>query len=631
MGQTIIEEDFEMRKFISASLLLWLLLILAMSSASAQSPQLTALTGTVYNGDGTTAARGQLLLTRVVKNGVIVATGTRAITADASGNVSFNVLRGARITLKGSVIIGDSDLSQGESFDVPNASSATLESLAAVASVPSDGLTIKLSGSVQANKFGTLDFGSGFTATESPTGELNLSVSAVAASDLPSGIDATKIGAGTVNNTKWGYLANLTSDVQTQLTAKALASDLTSEVNTRASADTTLQSNITSEASTRASADTTLHSNITAEASTRASADAALQASIEAALEGNTPISEATHTKITYDSKGLVTGGVDATTADIADSSDRRYITDAQRTVIQNTSGVNSGDQNLTPYFHKSNDDSDDITEGAAKLFLTTAERTKLSNTSGTNTGDQTSVTGNAGTATALQNARTIDGQSFNGTANITVIAPATHAATGKTTPVDADEVPLVDSAASNVLKRLTWANLKATLKTYFDSLYQAALGFTPENVANKDTDVTLAANSDTKYASQKAVKTYVDASERRLSSTIVNLNSTSAQDLYTVPAGKTLVVTKIAVRSPNPPSIFTFSDLNFIESGGGAPILPVVDVSVLGDATLVYWTMSQSNTQYPLITAGNKAQAQPSAASGTAYTVVVDLFGYLF
>lgn len=43
------------------------------------------------------------------------------------------------------------------------------------------------------------------------------------------------------------------------------------------------------------------------------------------------------------------------------------------------------------------------------------------------------------------------------------------------------------------------------------DNEKQAALGFTPENVANKDTDGTLAANSDTKYPSQKAVKTYVD------------------------------------------------------------------------------------------------------------------------
>lgn len=58
-------------------------------------------------------------------------------------------------------------------------------------------------------------------------------------------------------------------------------------------------------------------------------------------------------------------------------------------------------------------------------------------------------------------------------------IPAATHSATSKTTPVDADELPLVDSAASNALARLTWANLKATLKTYFDSVTTA--------LANKD------------------------------------------------------------------------------------------------------------------------------------------------
>lgn len=56
--------------------------------------------------------------------------------------------------------------------------------------------------------------------------------------------------------------------------------------------------------------------------------------------------------------------------------------------------------------------------------------------------------------------------------------AVATHAASSKATPVDNDELPLVDSAASNVLKKLTWANLKATLKTYLDTLY-ATVGHT--------------------------------------------------------------------------------------------------------------------------------------------------------
>lgn len=43
--------------------------------------------------------------------------------------------------------------------------------------------------------------------------------------------------------------------------------------------------------------------------------------------------------------------------------------------------------------------------------------------------------------------------------------------AASKTTPVDADLIPIVDSAASNVLKKLTWANLKATLATAFAGL----------------------------------------------------------------------------------------------------------------------------------------------------------------
>jgi hypothetical protein len=46
------------------------------------------------------------------------------------------------------------------------------------------------------------------------------------------------------------------------------------------------------------------------------------------------------------------------------------------------------------------------------------------------------------------------------------------HSASSKTPPVDADEIPLIDSADSFSLKRLTWANLKAALKTYFDTLY---------------------------------------------------------------------------------------------------------------------------------------------------------------
>lgn len=62
---------------------------------------------------------------------------------------------------------------------------------------------------------------------------------------------------------------------------------------------------------------------------------------------------------------------------------------------------------------------------GINAVSATFSSTLSASNLSGTNTGDQTTVTGNAGTATALQTARTINGVSFNGTANITVTADA--------------------------------------------------------------------------------------------------------------------------------------------------------------------------------------------------------------
>jgi hypothetical protein len=104
---------------------------------------------------------------------------------------------------------------------------------------------------------------------------------AVTNAKVASGIDAVKIGAGAVDNTEFGYLNGVTSAIQTQLDAK---------------------------------------------------------------VDENAAITGATKTKITFDAKGLVTSGADATTADIADSVDKRYVTDSQLTVIGNTSGTNTGD-----------------------------------------------------------------------------------------------------------------------------------------------------------------------------------------------------------------------------------------------------------------------------------------------
>ncbi|NDE09556.1 MAG: DUF1566 domain-containing protein [Chitinophagia bacterium] len=83
----------------------------------------------------------------------------------------------------------------------------------------------------------------------------------------------------------------------------------------------------------------------------------------------NSAINAATKTKITFDTKGLVTSGADATTADISPSTDRNYVTDAQKSgVLSNTSGINTGDETSTTI--------------KTKLGIATL--------SGSNTGDQT-------------------------------------------------------------------------------------------------------------------------------------------------------------------------------------------------------------------------------------------------
>lgn len=58
-------------------------------------------------------------------------------------------------------------------------------------------------------------------------------------------------------------------------------------------------------------------------------------------------------------------------------------------------------------------------------------------------------------------------------------------AQTDKATPVDADVMPLSDSAASNVPKKVTWANIKATLKAYFDTLYLSGSWAVPGTIGS--------------------------------------------------------------------------------------------------------------------------------------------------
>jgi hypothetical protein len=75
-------------------------------------------------------------------------------------------------------------------------------------------------------------------------------------------------------------------------------------------------------------------------------------------------------------------------------------------------------------------------------------------------------------------------------------IAFNVHGATSKTTPVDADELAISDSASSWTLKKLTWANLKATLSSYFANIAGSASQSFSMSTAAPDTNTTQGATT---------------------------------------------------------------------------------------------------------------------------------------
>jgi hypothetical protein len=152
----------------------------------------------------------------------------------------------------------------------------------------------------------------------------------------------------------------------------------------------------------------------------------------------NTAITGATKTKITYDAKGLVTSGADATTSDIADSTNKRYVTDANLTTIGNQSGTNTGDETLSSI--------------KTKLGITTL--------SGSNTGDQ-DLSGYVPTT------RTINSKALS--SNVTLTTADISDSTGKRYQTE---------------NQNSYNDATSSIQTQLNSK-QASLGFTPYKYIN--------------------------------------------------------------------------------------------------------------------------------------------------
>lgn len=216
------------------------------------------------------------------------------------------------------------------------------------------------------------------------------------------------------------------------------------------------------------------------------------------------------------------------------------------------------------------------------------------------NTANKTStITGNESSTTLYSNIKGVVDWVKQG---------LTGVLSSKTTPVDADSVIISDSADSSKTKTVTYTNVKAFLKTYFDGIYQAGLGYTAENIANKDTDSTFAANSDTKYPSQKAVKTALALKMDKLIPTAVKTGSytavvddfipvdaTAATRVITLPTAPTdqsiIAIKMIAVSGSFVTTINTGGSDVFNKSGGGTSL----NLTLVNQAMLLQYKSSSA------------------------------------
>ena len=210
---------------------------------------------------------------------------------------------------------------------------------------------------------------------------------------------------------------------------------------------------------------------------------------------------------------------------------------------------------------------------------------TGTSSISGSNTGDQTTITGNAGTATALQTARAINGVNFDGTAAITVPAAGSTLS---------DTVPIGKGGTGQV-----------TAQAAINALLPSQTGASGKNLQSDGTNVSFVADAGgtvTSVAATAGTGISVSGSPITTSGTLT-ITNTAPDQTVAIAAG-----TGISVSGTYP----SFTVTNSSPSSGGtvtsvaATVPSVFSISgspIIGAGTLA---MTYSGTALPVLNGGS-------------------------
>lgn len=123
--------------------------------------------------------------------------------------------------------------------------------------------------------------------------------------------------------------------------------------------------------------------------------------------------------------------------------------------------------------------------------------------------------------------------------------ASAINSATAKTTPVDADEFGIADSAASWALKKVTWANIKTALTSVFAPIASPAFTGTPT------APTASAGTGTTQIATTAFVKTKSEADSIGVNQTWQDMTASRALGTtYTNSSGKPIMISFTSANS---------------------------------------------------------------------------------
>ena len=96
--------------------------------------------------------------------------------------------------------------------------------------------------------------------------------------------------------------------------------------------------------------------------------------------------------------------------------------------------------------------------------------------------------TGNSGLMSGTDKAKLNGIEDLADVTDAVSIASSIAGVANKAIPYDTDSIGLIDSGAANSLKSFTWANIKETLKNYFDVLYNKTSGVISYKIKDGET-----------------------------------------------------------------------------------------------------------------------------------------------